>query len=169
MAVPHQRPGVASAIRAWLGFALLIIAQFGIRPFFPARGSADFALVAVLFCAVRVRPGTAAVIGCLTGLALGALAPDTFGAQALIFTCIGASASALKAAFFSDNLGLTALFVLGGKWLSDVLLLLLVGAPGGGSVLLALIWWFPLAAVTTALTAIFALVVLRPLYRPPGR
>ena len=88
-----QAPGLGSALRAWLGFALLLTAHFAIRPLIGGRAHVDFVVIAILFAAVRMRPGFAAVVGLLTGLALDALAPGTFGASALALTVVAFGAS----------------------------------------------------------------------------
>lgn len=164
---PQPAPsGTASALRAWFGFALLITAQFAIRPLIRGPVSVDFAVIAVLFASVRMRPGFAALTGFLVGVALDALAPGNFGAAALVLTLLGFGASWLKAVFFADNLSLTALFLFGGKWLFDIAMALLVGATSGGSLVVSLLLWSPLSAALTALVAVLLLTLFRPLYRP---
>lgn len=163
---PQQTSGAASVLRAWLGFALLMTAHFAVRPLISGRASVDFAIVAVLFSAVRLRPGVAALTGFITGLALDSLAPAGFGATALVFTCVSFGASWLKAVFFADHVALTGLFVSLAKWGSDVALMLLTGAGAGGSLLVTLLVWSPLSSALTALVAVLLLVLFRPLYRP---
>lgn len=159
-------PGLGSATRAWIGFALLILAQFAVRPLIPGRVAVDFALIAVLFSSVRMRPGLAALTGFVVGVALDALAPDSFGANALVLTLIAYGASWLKAVFFADHVGLTGLFVFGGKWVFDIATTLLTGVSSGTTVAVALLVWAPLSAALTALVAVLLLVFFRPLYRP---
>jgi len=163
---PQQSPGVASALRAWIGFALLIGAQFGVRPLIAGRATVDFAVIAVLFSAVRMRPGLAAIVGFLTGLALDALSPGGFGASALVLTVVAFGASWLKSVFFGDHVALTGLFVFGAKWLFDVVMALLTGIGAGTSMLVALLLWSPLSAALTAMVAVLLLLLFRPLYRP---
>ena len=81
MAVPQPQSGVPSAVRGWIGFALLIVAHFAVRPLFASRASVDFLLIAVLFSAVRMRPGVAAIVGLAAGVVVDALAPSVFGAR----------------------------------------------------------------------------------------
>lgn len=166
---PQQAPGIASALRAWLGFALLISAQFGVRPLIAGRATVDFAVIAVLFSAVRMRPGLAALVGFFTGLALDALSPENFGASALVLTLVAFGASWLKAVFFADHVALTGLFVFGAKWLFDAVMTLLTGAGAGTSVLATLLLWSPLSAAMTGVAAVLLLVLFRPLYRPQSR
>ncbi|WP_396207565.1 rod shape-determining protein MreD [Gemmatimonas sp.] len=163
---PPQSAGVAGALRAWAGFAVLVGAQFGVRPLIAGRATVDFAVIAVLFSAVRLRPGVAAVVGFLTGLALDALSPGGFGASALVLTVLAFSASWLKAVFFADHVALTGLFVFSAKWLFDVAMALLTGVGSGASMLVALLVWSPLSAALTAVVGVLLLVVFRPLYRP---
>lgn len=163
---PQQSPGAGSVLRAWLGFVVLLVAHFGVRPLIDARATVDFAIIAVLFSAVRMRPGFAALTGFLSGLALDALAPGSFGANALVLTLVAFGASRLKAAFFSDHVALTGLFVFVAKWTFDTVMTLLTGAGTGVSVLDRLLLWAPLAAALTALVAVLLLVLFRPLYRP---
>lgn len=166
MAAPQSSSGAANVARAWIGFALLIAAHFGVRPLISARVDVDFALIAILFSAVRMRPGLAAVTGFLVGLALDAMAPGSFGAHALALTLIGYGASWLKAVFFADHVGLTGLFVFLGKWVLDIALTLLTGVSSGISLVIALLVWSPLSAALTAAVAVLLLVMFRPLYRP---
>jgi rod shape-determining protein MreD len=162
----HPASGIASALRAWTGFVLLIVAHFGIRPLVAGRANVDFAVIAVLFSAVRMRPGVAALTGFLTGLALDALAPGSFGAHALVLTLVAFGASWLKAVFFAEHVALTGLFVFGAKWAFDVVMALLTGPGAGVSLSVALLLWAPLAAALTALVAVLLLVLFRPLFRP---
>ena len=166
---PQQSSGVAAAIRAWVGFALLIAAQFGVRPLVTGRATVDFAIIAILFSAVRLRPGVAALTGFLTGLALDALAPGSFGASALALTLVAFGASWLKAVFFADHVALAGLFVFLAKWLFDGALTLLTGVGGGVSLLATLLVWSPLSAALTAVVAVLLLVLFRPLYRPQSQ
>lgn len=163
---PQSNTGVASAVRAWIGFAILIAAHFGVRPLVAGRVAVDFALIAILFSAVRMRPGVAAVTGFLVGISLDAMAPGTFGTHALALTLIAYGASWLKAVFFADHVGLTGLFVFAGKWVLDIALALLTGVSSGVSLVIALLVWSPLSAALTALVAMLLLVMFRPLYRP---
>jgi rod shape-determining protein MreD len=151
-----------------MGFSLLLIAHFAVRPLITGPAHVDFVMIAILFSAARLRPGLAAVTGFLTGLAVDAMAPGSFGAVALVLTLVAFGASWLKAAFFADQVALTGLFVFGGKWLFDVALALLVGAPSGALMGASLLLWSPLSAALTACAAVFLLTALRPLYGLQG-
>ena len=164
---PPPANGFTRVVLAWVGFLLLILAHFGIRPLVQAPVTADFALMAVLFSSVRMRPGFATLTGFLVGLAFDAIVPQHFGAQMLVFAVVAFGASWLKAVFFTDNIGLTGLFIFVGKWLVDLLLALLVGT-GTTPLWMALLVWAPLSALLTTLMALTLLTVFRPLYRPHG-
>lgn len=163
---PQQNQGLGSALSAWFGFTMLLTAHFAVRPLFSVRANVDFILIAILFSAVRMRPGLAALTGFLTGLAIDALAPGSFGASALVLSLVAFVASWLKAVFFDDHVALTGLFVFGGKWLFDVAMTLLTGGASGTSLVATLLFWSPLSAALTALLAVVLLTVFRPLYRP---
>jgi len=162
----QQTAGTGSALLAWVGFAFLLTANFAVGPLFSGRATIDFIVIAILFSSVRMRPGLAAVTGLLTGLAVDALAPGSFGAAALVLTLVAFGASRLKAVFFAEHVALTGLFVFAGKWLFDIAMTLLTGGTSGTSVIVTLLWWSPLSAVLTALLAVLLLTVFRPLYRP---
>ena len=168
MATPQPHSGVAAAARAWVGFALLLTAHFGVRPLISTRVTVDFLLVAVLFAAVRVRPGLAAVIGLLAGLAIDALAPSAFGAATLALVSVAYGASRVKAVFFADHVALTGLFVFLGKLLFDIVYAIASGGLRGVGLMVQLLIWSPLSAALTAAVAIVLLTVFRPLYRPTG-
>jgi rod shape-determining protein MreD len=163
---PQQTARLGSAFRAWLGFAFLLAAHFVVRPLFLGRANVDFIIIAILFSAARMRPGLAALVGFLTGLAVDALAPGTFGASALVLSLVAFGASWIKAVFFADHVALTGLFVFGGKWSFDVAMAVLTGGRAGASLVVSLLLWSPLSAVLTALLAVLLLAVFRPLYRP---
>jgi rod shape-determining protein MreD len=166
MATPVPQSGFLTATRAWIGFALLLMAHFAIRPLISTRVNVDFLLIAVLFAAVRVRPGLAAVIGLFAGLAIDALAPSAFGAATLAMVAVSYGASRVKAVFFADHVALTGLFVFLGKLLFDLLYATGSGGLRGVGLMVQLLVWSPLSAALTAAVAIVLLTVFRPLYRP---
>jgi rod shape-determining protein MreD len=165
---PPSSSGVSSAIRASVGFVLLVLAHFAVRPLFAGPVAVDFAIIAILFASVRLRPGLAALTGFAVGVVLDAFAPGNFGSTALVATLLGFGASWLKAVFFADHLTLTGLFIFGGKWLFDVALTLLTGVKGSTTLVVELLVWSPLSAALTAVVAILLLTLFRPLYRPQG-
>lgn len=165
---PQQTPGVGSALRGWFGFVLLVLAHFVIAPLIVSPVRVDFLLIALLFTAVRMRPGFAALTGFLMGIALDALAPSHFGAAALVLTVIGFVASWLRAAFFGDNVGLTGLFLVGGKYAFDLVYTLITGPIAGSTLVMSLLVWSPLSAIATGVVGVLLLTLFRPLFRPTG-
>ncbi len=163
---PPTSSGSSSVVLAWIGFALLVGAHFGVRPLLGGRASVDFLVIAILFAAVRIRPGLAAMLGFAAGLAIDALVPATFGAGILVMTCVAFGASWTKAAFFTDHIALTGLFVFVGKWVFDTGYVLIGGGARGLDLAVQLILWSPASAALTATVAVVLLTAFRPLYRP---
>lgn len=160
--------GIADAVRATVGFVLLILAEFGVRPLLPDRADVDFALIAVIFSAAQLRPGFSALVGFGTGLILDSMSPTTFGLHALVFALVAYVASRLRAVFFTGHIGLTAIFVFVGKWLSEIVFVVLGGSSGGMLLVAELAVWAPLSALLTALVAVVLLVLFRPIFRLPS-
>ena len=165
MAAPQPQSPIVSGARAWVGFALLIAAHFAVRPLVAARVNVDFLLIAVLFSAVRMRPGLAAIVGLCAGLMIDALAPSAFGAATVAYVLLAYVASRVKAVFFADHVALTGLFILLGKWAFDAMYAVASGGTRGVALVVQLLLWSPLSAALTAATALLLLTVLRPLYR----
>lgn len=149
-----------------LGLAILVLAlvaaHYGLRPALAWRGGVDFLLIGVLVVAVRVRPGAAALVGSLAGLAADALAPGAFGAGVLAMTAVAAASSWLKARFFSEHLLLTGAFIVGGKLAFDAVYLLAEQRLAAGAVIRQLLGWSLVAAVVTAVAGLAVLVMFRP-------
>lgn len=165
MRAPQTTSGVGSAVRAFIGFALLVTAHFGVRPLFGTRVMVDFLVIGILFAAVRMRPGLAALLGFVVGLSADALAPGTFGAATLALTLVAFGASWLKAVFFANHIALTGLFIFLGKCLFDAVYVLVSGGARGVELVVQLLLWTPLAAALTAVVAVLLLTIFRPLYR----
>lgn len=163
---PQSSSGAGYAARATIGILLLVLAHFSVRPLIGGRAPIDFLAIAVLFTAVRVRPGAAALIGFAAGIIVDALTPISFGAGALAFTLVAYSASWLKAVFFAEHVALTGLFVFLGKWVFDAVYLIAGRGARGTDLLVQLVLWSPIAAALTALLAVVLLTLFRPLYRP---
>ncbi len=168
MATALPQSGVASATRALAGFGLLIAAHFALRPLIASNANVDFLLIAILFSAVRVRPGLAALLGLAAGMTVDALAPSAFGAAALAMTVVAFAASRVKAVFFADHVALTGLFVFLGKLLFDALFAAVSGGTRGMALVVQLLLWTPLSAALTAAVAVVLLTLFKPLYRPTG-
>lgn len=145
-----------------LVLAILITLQFTLRPLLDWRAGVDFLVIGVLLVAVRTRPGVAAIVGLAFGLMLDAMQPEALGASALGMTLVGFFASRLKAAFFSDELGLNAIFVFLGKLAFDVVSLVAEGRLGGMALVKQLTMWTPLAALATAAVGMLVMALVRP-------
>ena len=147
-------------------FTILVLLHFTLRPLVGWRAGPDFLLIALLLASVRVRPGAAAVIGFVLGLATDSMALTAFGSAAIAMATIGFVAAWLKAVFFADNLVLNLFFIFFGKWGFDAIYLLLEQRVGGIELVQELLLYSPLAAAVTAITGVFTLVILRPLLEP---
>ena len=152
-----------AALRVALAFALLVLLHYTLRPLLGWRAPIDFLVIAVLLVAVRMRPGLAAVLGFLIGLAADALTPSAFGSGALGLSVVAYLASWLKAVFFADNIALSAMFFFVGKWTFDALYLVSERRLQGPELVMQLLLWSPLAATVTALSGVLLLLLLRPL------
>ena len=155
-----------ASIRLAIACLVLILLHFTLRPLLGWRAEIDFLTTAVLIAAVRLRPGTAAVLGCILGLAYDSPTPATFGAWALALTIVGFTASWLKAVFFADNLALNGLMILLGTWAVHAIRLLVQQSHHGSALVMELAVWSLLSAAITALVGIVVLLLLRPLLEP---
>ena len=142
--------------------ASLVALHFTLRPLLDWRAGVDFLVIAVLILAVRVRPGAAALIGLFVGTAIDSMTPEALGAGALAMTTVGFAASRLKAAFFTDELGINAMFVFAGKLVYDLIAVIAEGRLGGMTLVWQLVAWTPLSAVATAGVGLIVLAALRP-------
>lgn len=141
---------------------VLLAAHLWLRPrLFPGRFAPDFVLVALLFYAIRSRPGAGAVAGLVVGLLSDAVSPTTFGATAFSLTIIGYAAGWLKAVVFPDNVLVTAVFVFAASWLRDVLELAASNALRSGALGTQLLVLSPAGALSTAAAAVVALLLFR--------
>ena len=154
---------LTGAMRLTLAFAILVLLNYTLRPLLGWRTPMDFLIIALLLASVRVRPGVAALIGCVMGLAADSMKPESFGWGALSMTAVGFAASWLKAVFFADNLLLNGLFFFLGKWVYDLLFLITQRQVHGAELVMQVLVWSPLAAAATAGAGVVLLVLLRPL------
>ncbi len=154
---------VGGALRIAAVVAALLVLQFASQPLMPWRVSPDFLVIALLYAAVRIRPGSAAVLGFALGLVTDSLSLSGFGAAALALTIVGFGASWLKAVFFADNLAINAAFLFLGKWAFDVLYTLTQHTMSLGQTIAQLLLWSVLSAAFTAAVGVVLLAVLRPL------
>ena len=150
------------AILVTLVVALLMALHFTLRPLLDWRAGVDFLVIGALVVAVRVRPGTAAVVGLLLGAATDAMTPEALGAGALAMTVMAFGASRLKSAFFADDLMLNAVFIFLGKLFFDVVSVLAEGRLRGLALLWQLIAWTPLSALATAAVGMLVVALVRP-------
>jgi len=157
---------MGASVRAVLSFLVFVLLHYTLRPLLGWRAPMDFLLIALLLASVRVRPGTAAIIGFFVGLISDSLAPDALGAGALAMTVVGFSASYLKAVFFADNVALNAFFFFLGKWLFDVIYFVAEHRVRGVELVQQLLLWSPLSAAATAAVGVLLLFLMRPLLDP---
>jgi rod shape-determining protein MreD len=151
--------------RTLIAVVVLVVLQYTLRPFLGWRAAPDFLIIALLLLAIRVRPGTAALIGLAMGLTADSLELHAFGAGALAMTSVAFAASWLKAVFFADDFMLNALFFFAGKWACDVIFLLAEHRLDPGELVIEALVWSPLKGVVTALFGLLTLLILRPLLR----
>lgn len=154
-------------IAAWV--IALVMLQYTLRPLLGWRVQVDFLIVALLMISVRSRPAIAAFCGFALGVVTDALTPEVFGAGALAMTLVGFMASWLKAAFFTENLVLNAIFVFAGKWAFDIVYLTAARQAHGSDFALQVFAWSPLAAALTAVVGVAVLIASRPAVKAYGR
>jgi len=152
-------------LRVLIAFALLLVLHYTLRPLLAWRASPDFLVIAVLLVSIRVRPGTAAIVGFVVGLIADSISIDGLGAGALAMSVVAYGASWLKAVFFADNLLLIALFIFLGKWTLDFMYHLASGTLGGGELAMQLLVWSSLAALVTTIFGLIVLALMRPILR----
>ena len=153
----------SAAVRLAIAFVILVLLHFTVRPLLAWRAELDFLVIALLLMAVRVRPGTAALVGFLMGLAADSVTPVAFGAAALGMTVVGYGASWLKAVFFADNLALNGFFFFLGKWVFDLIRMVAERQHAGVELLMQALLWAPLSAAATAVVGVILLALMRPL------
>jgi len=157
---------VNGVVRTTIAIVILILLDFSVRPLLGWRAEIDFRIIALLLAAVRMRPGSAAVVGCIMGLVFDSLTPHAFGAGALAMTVVGYMASWLKAVFFADNLALNGFFFFAGRWAFAIVYVLAAHQANGVELVQQLLIWAPLSAAATAAAGVVLLVLLRPLLEP---
>jgi rod shape-determining protein MreD len=153
-------------VRAVVVFAILVVLHFSVRPLLGWRAEIDFLLIALLLAAVRVRPGTAALLGFALGLTVDSLTPGAFGAGALALSIVGFAASWLKAVFFADNLALNGFFFFAGRWAYAVIYVLAEHQRRGIELAQEIFVWAPLSAAVTAIAGVILLMIMRPFLEP---
>lgn len=156
----------SGTIRLAVAFFILVFLHFSLRPALGWRAEIDFLLIAVLLAAVRLRPGTASLVGCIVGLIADSLTPNAFGAGALAMTIVSYLASWLKAVFFADNLALNGFFFFAGQWAYKGIYLIAAHQMKDLELLQQILVWAPLSAAVTAAAGVVLLVLMRPLLEP---
>ncbi|MEP6733034.1 MAG: rod shape-determining protein MreD [bacterium] len=157
-----------ATVRTVLLCAVLIFLHYTLRPLLAWRASPDFLIIALLLASVRVRPGVAAMLGFIIGLASDSLALSAFGAGALAMTLIGFSWSRLKAVFFADSALLNGFFLFLGKWAYEILMNLVERRTHGAELMMQIFVWSSLSAAVTAVAGVLALMMLRPVLETRG-
>ena len=157
---------LGAAVRAIITFLIFVVLHYTLRPLLGWRAPMDFLVLALLLGAVRVRPGTAAVLGFIIGLVSDSLAPEALGAGAMAMTVVGFGAAYLKAVFFADNIVLNAFFFFLGKWVFDIIYFLGEQRVHGVELVQQLLLWAPLSAAVTAAAGVLLLFIMRPLLEP---
>jgi rod shape-determining protein MreD len=157
-----------ATVRTILLCAVLVFLHYTLRPLLAWRASADFLIIALLLASVRVRPGVAAILGFVIGLASDSLALGAFGAGALAMTLIGFAWSRLKAVFFADHVLLNGFFLFLGKWAYEVVMNLMERRMHGAELVMQLLVWSSLSAAVTAVAGVLALMMLRPVLETRG-
>lgn len=157
---------LGAAVRAIITFLIFVVLHYTLRPLLGWRAPMDFLVLALLLGAVRVRPGTAAVLGFIIGLVSDSVAPEALGAGAMAMTVVGFGAAYLKAVFFADNIVLNAFFFFLGKWVFDIIYFLGEQRVHGVELVQQLLLWSPLSAAVTAAAGVLLLFIMRPLLEP---
>ncbi|MGD8496821.1 MAG: hypothetical protein PVF05_11570 [Gemmatimonadales bacterium] len=129
--------------------ALLLLLHFLLWPWLTGLTvGPDLLLGGLLLAALRVRAGTAAVLGFVLGpleAAMGLGDPGTF---ALVLTLTGYLAARSRDVLFVDAPLFIAVYLFLGTWIARVALVLMAGGPTGVG---AAIGWALLDALATAL------------------
>ncbi len=140
----------------------LVIMHFTVRPLIGHdEVSPDFMLLALMFYAIRSRPGHAAVAGFSIGIIADALSPVAVGSSALAHTVVAYLQAWGKAVFFPDNLLVTAGFLFAGTWTRNFLVMLAGSQVGGVRLFWTMGTWSLAQAITTTIMGLAVLLVFR--------
>jgi len=112
----------------------------------------DLLLGGLLLAALRVRAGTAAVLGFVLGPLEAAMALGDPGMYALVLTLTGYLAARSRDVLFVDAPVFIAVYLFLGTWIARVMLVLIAGGPTGTA---AAIGWAVLDALATAIVCGF--------------
>ena len=150
-------------LRAVIAFVILVVLHYTLRPVLAWRAAPDFLMLALLLASVRLRPGTAAVLGLAMGLVADSVSLGALGGAALAMSVIAFAASWLKSVFFADDLFLNGFFFFVGKYSFDLLYFAFQNQMGGAELAIQLFTWSLLSAAVTAIVGLIVLVLLRPM------
>ena len=150
-------------LRAAIAFTILVLLHYTLRPVLAWRAAPDFMMLALLLASVRLRPGTAAVLGLAMGLVADSVALGALGGAALAMSVVAFAASWLKSVFFADDLFLNGFFFFVGKYSFDLLYFAFQHQMGGAELAIQLFTWSLLSAAVTAIVGLMVLVLLRPM------
>jgi rod shape-determining protein MreD len=150
-------------LRAVIAFVILVVLHYTLRPVLAWRAAPDFLMLALLLASVRLRPGTAAVLGLAMGLVADSVSLGALGGAALAMSVIAFAASWLKSVFFADDLILNGFFFFVGKYSFDLLYFAFQNQMGGAELAIQLFTWSLLSAAVTAIVGLIVLVLLRPM------
>ena len=154
--------GQGSGLKVGIVLFALVIMHFTVRPLIGHNDVApDFMLLALMFYAIRSRPGYAAIAGFSIGIVADALSPVAVGSSALAHTVVGYLQAWGKAVFFPDNLLVTTGFLFAGVWIRNLLVLLAGSQLDGMGLFWAMGTWSVAQAVTTTVTGVVVMLVFR--------
>ncbi len=156
-----RRRRTSDRFRISLVIAILLLLEFYLRPsLVEGRGMPDFLLLALLLLCLRLRPGTAALMGLVVGTIIDVLSPARFGANMLAHVMLGSGAAWGRAVFFADNLAVNAGLFFMGTWLRNMLVLLLSGT-ALSQLGVEAVFWSPLQGLTTAAVGVVVVILFR--------
>ena len=140
---------------------VLLLLHYYVRPrFWDGPLAPDFLLVALLMLAIRSRPGVAAVLGLLVGLAYDVLVPAHFGVGMLAHTLVGYLASQGRAVVFAENRMVTAMVLAIGLLVRNLTLVILSGSIQAGA-LGGILVNSTIQAMTTAVAGSIVLLIFK--------
>lgn len=132
---------------------LLVLLHFLLWPWLTGLPMGpDLLLGGLLLAALRVRAGTAAVLGFVLGPLEAAMGLGDPGTYALVLTLTGYLAARSRDVLFVDAPMFIAVYLFLGTWIARIALVLIAGGPTGAA---AAIGWGLLDALATAIVCGF--------------
>lgn len=145
----------------WVFIVVLVVFHFVLHVAIGLGvGAPDLLTIAVLLAARRLKGSQAAGLGLVLGLLVDGLALTTFGAMALVNAIVGFIGARSRDLFEGDSYLFIAVYIFLGKLVHDVLYFV-VTKSAHGQEWTALLTPAPLAALYTAVAAIFAIILYR--------